>query len=133
MGYLRVPDLKVGMTVKLTDKLLQAIQKLAKTGPLDKSWQRLLDHGSTPCQITSITPYLEGLIVSLDFPMAGIWIEKDGTRDGAIVFELVDVPPVVATTTTTTHLHVCPLCKSPGDDLVFKFYCSNPVCTNYHP
>lgn len=26
----------------------------------------------------------------------------------------------------------CILCNSPGDDLVFKFYCSNSSCRNYH-
>lgn len=25
----------------------------------------------------------------------------------------------------------CPLCSSPGDDLVFNFYCSNENCNNY--
>jgi hypothetical protein len=27
----------------------------------------------------------------------------------------------------------CPLCGSDGDDLVFKFYCSNSGCRNYVP
>jgi hypothetical protein len=27
----------------------------------------------------------------------------------------------------------CPLCGSYGDDLIFKFYCSNVNCKNYKP
>jgi len=27
----------------------------------------------------------------------------------------------------------CPLCNSSGDDLVFRFYCSNPLCKNFIP
>jgi len=26
----------------------------------------------------------------------------------------------------------CPICGSPGDDLVFRFYCSSTACINYH-
>jgi hypothetical protein len=25
----------------------------------------------------------------------------------------------------------CPICGAPGDDLVFKFECTNPDCQNY--
>lgn len=25
----------------------------------------------------------------------------------------------------------CPICNSTGDDLIVKFYCSNPDCQNY--
>jgi hypothetical protein len=25
----------------------------------------------------------------------------------------------------------CPICASPGEDLVFKFECTNPECQNY--
>lgn len=25
----------------------------------------------------------------------------------------------------------CPICSAKGEDLVFKFYCSNPTCQNY--
>jgi hypothetical protein len=28
-------------------------------------------------------------------------------------------------------MKTCPICGHPGDDLVFNFYCSNPVCQNY--
>jgi len=27
---------------------------------------------------------------------------------------------------------LCPLCKSPGTDLIFKFYCSNSECKNFN-
>jgi len=27
----------------------------------------------------------------------------------------------------------CPVCGASGDDLVFRFYCSNRKCANYHP
>ena len=30
-------------------------------------------------------------------------------------------------------LSLCMLCGHKGDDLVFKFYCSNNECRNYHP
>jgi len=26
---------------------------------------------------------------------------------------------------------LCPLCKEPGEDLVFSFYCSNRKCPNF--
>ncbi len=31
------------------------------------------------------------------------------------------------------RLSICPLCSSPGEDLVFKFYCSCSECRNFHP
>lgn len=34
-------------------------------------------------------------------------------------------------TTELLHKHHCPLCNSLGDDLVFKFYCTNNTCNNY--
>ena len=28
-------------------------------------------------------------------------------------------------------MSICPVCGSNGEDLIFKFYCSNPNCQNY--
>jgi len=28
-------------------------------------------------------------------------------------------------------MKICPICGHSGDDLIFNFYCSNPVCQNY--
>jgi len=27
----------------------------------------------------------------------------------------------------------CPVCGTTGEDLIFKFYCTNPTCQNYVP
>lgn len=29
------------------------------------------------------------------------------------------------------HKHKCPICGNLGDNLIFKFYCSNSSCQNY--
>ena len=35
-------------------------------------------------------------------------------------------------TLSSSASDTCPLCGSPGDDLIFNFYCSNQKCSNFY-
>jgi hypothetical protein len=63
-----------------------------------------------------------------------IWVARNNKwlEDGIIYRDNPVNPVNNLDVVVTVSQHSCPLCKQPGDDLVFSFYCSNSKCRNYH-
>lgn len=52
--------------------------------------------------------------------------------DIEIISEVAPIQ-IIHPSTVAGKISICPLCNRPGEDLLFKFYCSNKGCRNYHP